>query len=122
MKRLFKSLATRWALWSFWSHLLRHIFKLKGLQPTPIPCRLKSPICKYRAIAHRLQEAQKSASMLCNGCHEDFQTGKLTGHIMTDLPKEFGTVASYNITQDKIHGIGDWTDGEIYYYLRRGIR
>lgn len=64
----------------------------------------------------------KIASMLCNGCHEDFETHQLTGHIMTDLPKEFGTIASYNITHDKIHGIGDWTDGELYYYLRRSIR
>jgi cytochrome c2 len=64
----------------------------------------------------------KIANLLCKECHKDFQTGKMTGHIMTDLPKEFGTVASYNITQDKVHGVGDWTDGELYYYLRRAIR
>lgn len=64
----------------------------------------------------------KIASMLCKECHKDFQTGKLTGHLMTDLPKEFGTIASYNITQDKTHGIGDWTDGELYYYLRTSVR
>lgn len=64
----------------------------------------------------------KIASLLCKECHKDFQTGKMTGHIMTDMPKEFGTIASYNITQDKTHGIGAWTDGELYYYLRRAIR
>ena len=67
-------------------------------------------------------QGAKIASMLCKECHKDFQTGQMTGHIMTDLPKEFGTIASYNITQDKTHGIGDWTDGELYYYLRRSIR
>ncbi|HMX41825.1 MAG TPA: hypothetical protein PK971_11930 [Saprospiraceae bacterium] len=64
----------------------------------------------------------KIASLLCKECHKDFQTGKMTGHIMTDLPKEFGTLASYNITQDKTSGIGTWTDGQLYYYLRRSIR
>ncbi|MDX2133815.1 MAG: c-type cytochrome [Saprospiraceae bacterium] len=64
----------------------------------------------------------KIASLLCKECHRDFETGKMTGHIMTDMPKEFGAIASLNITQDPDHGIGTWTDGEIYYYLRRSIR
>lgn len=61
------------------------------------------------------------STLLCNECHKDQATGKLTGRILPDLPSVFGKVASLNITQDPEHGIGKWTDGELYYFLRTGI-
>lgn len=69
-----------------------------------------------------IQRGKKLTSILCAGCHLDPQTGKLTGKHMLDGPPEFGEIHSLNITQDKIHGIGNWTDGEIIYLLRTGIR
>lgn len=68
-----------------------------------------------------IERGAKIATLLCNECHKG-QDGKLTGNILPDLPKEFGTVASYNITHDPDNGIGNWTDGELYYFLRTGIR
>jgi mono/diheme cytochrome c family protein len=59
--------------------------------------------------------------MLCKECHMG-EGGKLTGRMMSDLPKELGEVASLNITKDPEHGIGQWTDGELYYFLRTGLR
>ena len=41
---------------------------------------------------------------------------------MKDAPEEFGKIYSQNITQDKTYGIGEWTDGEIVYLLRTGIK
>ena len=41
---------------------------------------------------------------------------------MLDAPAEFGIIRSPNITQDKTHGIGDWTDAELAYLLRTGIK
>ena len=41
---------------------------------------------------------------------------------MLDAPPEFGEVYSQNITQDKEHGIGNWTDGELIYLFRTGIK
>jgi mono/diheme cytochrome c family protein len=41
---------------------------------------------------------------------------------LKELPPEFGEISSRNITQNKQVGIGDWTDGEIYYLLRTGIK
>ena len=41
---------------------------------------------------------------------------------MFDAPKEFGAIYSQNITQDKTYGIGTWTDGELLYLLRTGIK
>lgn len=62
----------------------------------------------------------KIATLLCNECHKN-ESGRLTGRPMKDLPEVFGTVYSMNITHDTLHGIGRWTDGELYYFLRTGI-
>ena len=77
---------------------------------------------QVKADSQRITRGAKIASMQCEGCHADPKTGLLTGHIMTDLPKEFGKVASMNITHDPEFGIGKWTDGELYYFLRTAIR
>jgi len=68
-----------------------------------------------------VERGAKIATLLCNECHRG-QDGKMTGQIQPDMPTEFGTIGSYNITQDKVHGIGNWTDGELYYFLRTGLR
>jgi hypothetical protein len=41
---------------------------------------------------------------------------------MKDAPPEFGEIYSQNITQDKNYGIGNWTDAELLYLLRTGIK
>ncbi|MBK7762991.1 MAG: c-type cytochrome [Bacteroidetes bacterium] len=64
---------------------------------------------------------ERMASMLCIKCHMG-EGNKLIGKHVDDLPKEFGTIYSYNITQDKEAGIGNWTDGEIIYLLKTGIK
>ena len=64
----------------------------------------------------------KLVKTLCAGCHMDNSTGLLTGKQMLDAPAEFGKIYSPNITQDKTHGIGNWTDGELVYLLRTGIK
>ena len=63
----------------------------------------------------------KIAALLCQACHLGADN-KMIGKIMAEIPKPFGTIASRNITQDPEHGIGKWTDGELYYFLRTGIR
>jgi mono/diheme cytochrome c family protein len=63
----------------------------------------------------------KIASLLCNECHRA-EDGLLTGKLMLDVPKELSPSYSLNITQDPTHGIGSWTDGQLYYFLRTGIR
>ncbi len=68
-----------------------------------------------------VERGAKIATLLCNECHRGAD-GKMTGKVLPDIPEEFGTLASYNITQDKVHGIGAWTDGELYYFLRTGLR
>ncbi len=69
----------------------------------------------------RIEKGQKLAAMLCSGCHMDPNTGKLTGRRMDEAP-QFGAVYSKNITQHPEYGIGQWTDGELAYLLRTGIK
>ena len=70
----------------------------------------------------RVVRGKKLASMLCANCHLNKETGRFTGKHMDDSPPEFGIINSANITQDKLYGIGDWTDGEIIYMLRTGVK
>jgi cytochrome c2 len=76
---------------------------------------------KVEVTPERVAKGQKIASMLCVECHAD-ESGKLTGHLLQDVPKEFGKIYSKNITHDPEVGIGSWTDGELYYLLRTGIK
>jgi mono/diheme cytochrome c family protein len=75
-----------------------------------------------KSTPESVERGKKIALLLCAGCHRNNQTGKLTGMRLTGVPKEFGPAYSQNITQDKTYGIGSWTDGEIVYLLRTGIK
>ncbi len=72
--------------------------------------------------SEQILRGKKLASMLCVNCHKDAETGRLTGTKMRDLPTEFGTAYTPNITNHPTNGIGGWTDGEIAYLLRTGIK
>lgn len=68
----------------------------------------------------RVARGAKIATMHCMECHAG-PDGKLVGKPMNDLPPMFGQLHTLNITRDSMHGIGAWTDGELYYFLRTGI-
>ncbi|HVK38095.1 MAG TPA: c-type cytochrome [Candidatus Kapabacteria bacterium] len=69
----------------------------------------------------RVERGRRLGNTLCADCHTELSSGKLIGKHMSDMPKEFGTVYSKNITHDPTHGIGAWTDGELVFFLRTGI-
>ncbi|RYD87448.1 MAG: cytochrome c [Sphingobacteriales bacterium] len=69
----------------------------------------------------RVLQGQKLASMLCRNCHLDPNTNRFTGRRLAEAP-QFGAIYSRNITSDKAHGIGGWTDGELAYLLRTGVK
>jgi len=70
----------------------------------------------------RVERGGLLAGMLCADCHQEGPDKPLTGRRLVDMPKEFGEVWSKNITQHPEHGIGRWTDGELAYFLRTGVR
>lgn len=74
------------------------------------------------ATPEKVERGRKLVTTLCVMCHLNHQTGLLTGQRMLDAPAEFGTIYSQNITQDKTYGIGNWTDAELMYLLRTGIK
>jgi mono/diheme cytochrome c family protein len=77
---------------------------------------------KVEVTPERVARGKRHAELLCAGCHFDSGTAGLTGKKMVDLPAQFGQAWSKNITQDEEKGIGAWTDGEIAFLLRTGIR
>ena len=66
-------------------------------------------------------DGQRLATLVCQNCHLA-PNGKMEGKLMDDMPKEFGKVWSQNITRDTTYGAGRYTDGELAYLLRTGIK
>lgn len=79
------------------------------------------PAVKIDYTPARVERGRKLASMLCVECHQNPETKQITGRMMFDLPPEFGTIYTKNITQHPTKGIGSWSDGEIISMLRTGI-
>ena len=76
---------------------------------------------QVEATPARVAKGQKIATTVCLGCHAG-KDGKLSGQQMVDAPKVFGKIYSMNITKHPEKGIGTWTDGELYTFLRTGLR
>jgi mono/diheme cytochrome c family protein len=77
---------------------------------------------QVEATPERLARGKKLAMVLCATCHQNATTGQLTGKRMVDAPAEFGVLYSPNITRHPVKGIGRWTDGELAYLLRTGVK
>lgn len=80
---------------------------------------VKAPVIKVSSDSISLAEGKRMAVMLCQQCHLG-SDGSMSGALMEDGP--FGTVYSRNITNHPEFGIGSYTDGELAYLLRTGIR
>ena len=70
----------------------------------------------------RIERGRKLSNVLCATCHMDPSTRQLTGHHMGDAPEQFGVLYAPNITRHPTKGIGGWTDSELAYLLRTGVR
>jgi mono/diheme cytochrome c family protein len=79
------------------------------------------PDIKVAATPGRIATGAKIANVQCIFCHRGAD-GKVSGKLVSDMPPEFGEVHAANITQSKEYGIGSWSDGEIIYFLRTGVR
>ncbi len=77
---------------------------------------------KVDVTPERVERGRHTVQMLCAACHLNNDTGTLAGKRLVDVPAQFGTAYSANITHDPETGIGSWTDGEVLYLLRTGIR
>ncbi|RRB02884.1 c-type cytochrome [Larkinella rosea] len=69
----------------------------------------------------RVARGEVIAQIQCMECHANNEN-RVTGKFLGEVPAIFGKLYSKNITQDNEKGIGKWTDGEIMYFLRTGLR
>lgn len=92
---------------------------VRGIPKYDAPTNI--PVVKVDINPETVATGAKIANVQCNFCHKAAD-GKLSGKLIGDLPPDFGEIHSANITQSKEHGIGSWTDGEILYFLRTGVR
>lgn len=81
----------------------------------------KKPDYHVQVTPEKVARGKKIVLTLCANCHLNKNTGVLTGTQMREAP-EFGKLYSQNITADKTYGIGEWTDGELLFLLRTGIK
>lgn len=81
-----------------------------------------TPDLRVELTPERVARGRQLVSLTCVGCHADPKTHRLTGKKMVDLPPEFGTAYSKNITQHPTKGIGGWTDGQLEVLLRTGLK
>ncbi|MBK9105860.1 MAG: c-type cytochrome [Saprospiraceae bacterium] len=82
---------------------------------------VKAPDLKVTADSTMVAEGKRLATMVCSKCHMA-SNGLLEGQHMKDLPAQFGKAWSANITRDPKYGTGRYTDGELAYLLRTGIK
>ncbi|MCB0651645.1 MAG: cytochrome c [Saprospiraceae bacterium] len=87
---------------------------------SPMPTyEVKAPQISVTTDSASVAEGRRMAQMVCFQCH--MNGNQLEGKIMEeDTP--FGNIWAPNITQDKEHGIGQYTDGELAWLLRTGIK
>jgi len=80
----------------------------------------QAPELQVEITEARVTEGARIASVLCMQCHGS-NDGKLGGNRMHDAAT-FGEIYAPNISQHPELGIADYTDGELAYLLRTGIR
>jgi cytochrome c2 len=83
--------------------------------------KAEQPVVKIEYTPQRVEQGAKLAGMLCRNCHYDNSTRKFTGGQLTEV-RQFGKIYAKNITQHPEAGIGKWTDSELVYFIRTGIR
>lgn len=85
------------------------------------PELVKDPGITIQGDSLMIANGERLASMLCVECHMNRVTNILSGEHMPDAAA-FGNIYSANITQDRENGIGNWTDGQLIYFLRTGVK
>lgn len=121
MKRIFKILAYAMGTVILLVGAFALYIQIKGIPKYPVEMPEAIRNMKVPVDSVRIAEGKRIGSMLCRECHYSPETQKMTGTFRADI-KDLGDIYSLNITQDGTHGIGNWTDGELYYFLRTGIR
>ncbi len=90
-----------------------------GFSPLPTYA-IQAPNLKITPDSALLAEGRRIVLANCIGCHRGADN-TLSGHLWADH-EMFGKLWSANLTQHPIAGIGEYTDGELAFTLRTGIK
>lgn len=82
---------------------------------------VKAPDLKVTGDSAMIAEGKRLSAMLCSNCHMA-PNGKMEGKYMPDLPPEFGKSWSANITHHPESKLTGYTDGELAYLFRTGVK
>ena len=89
---------------------------------SPLPrYAAENPALHVEITPARVAEGKRMALTVCWRCHYNAETGTLAGH-QHGNPKRLGDFYSANITRDSATGIGGWSDGQLFYFLRTGVK
>ncbi|MCI5081767.1 MAG: cytochrome c, partial [Saprospiraceae bacterium] len=81
----------------------------------------EAPDLSVEATPARLEKGKKLVTMMCAECHKS-KNGMMEGKKVLDIPESFGPAYSANITNHPTAGVGRYTDGELAYLLKTGIK
>lgn len=82
---------------------------------------VKAPDLKVEADSAMIAEGARLASMVCQSCHRG-PSGLLEGNYLADVPPAFGKAWAPNITHGPNSRLAGYTDGELVYLLRTGVK
>lgn len=91
-----------------------HFADWPGYEPSEIPVSVPSDSVSI-AVGRKIVETE------CVHCHLG-DDGKLSGRLFTSPDNPFGETWSRNITKHPEKGIGTYTDGQLAYLFRTGIK
>lgn len=117
MKKILIALAVILGVIVFLAVAFAGFIQFRGIPKYPVE-RVE---LKVNGDSAMVAHGAKIASVQCIVCHRGTD-GKLSGRKLQELPPDFGVIHSANITQSKEQGIGNWSDGDIYYLLRTGVK
>ncbi|HEX8503890.1 MAG TPA: c-type cytochrome [Hymenobacter sp.] len=92
------------------------LVSVRGIPRNPVPVAAAVLPSTPARVAH----GEKLALVMCAHCHRNPSTSTLSGRPAPDLGTDLGKLNSANITQDPVHGIGNWTDPQLVTLLRTG--
>jgi len=88
-------------------------------------CKMYYPVQEVafpvKSSAEKIARGKHMSTLMCNPCHYDPATKKLSGIHMADVAKFVGKVYGKNLTQHPEKGITHYSDGELAYLLRTGL-
>ncbi len=81
----------------------------------------KAPEITVKSDSMRIERGRKLAVLVCSQCHGGESSNVLEGKVMEENTP-FGDIYAPNITKHLDKGIGKYTDGELLYLFRTGIK